>query len=222
MPKIQAASNAEQREHTKRAILEAFGQLLYSQGLTGLTMTHVAKTAGVGRTAVYNYFADMGELLVAYTLDETERFMTELRGDLDGIENPVDKLAVYIRAQIDDLARRHLPPGPAMRTVLSPEDFEKLGEHVGALRGMLTAILQEAVEDGWLPNGDLQEMGRLVHSSLTATADREAQSEAAREAHERHVKATVLFALRGLGAQFDPDGSPIRLAAPAPALSLAV
>ncbi|NHU86166.1 TetR/AcrR family transcriptional regulator [Kocuria sp. JC486] len=222
MPKIQAASNAEQREHTKRAILESFGRLLYSQGLTGLTMTHVAKNAGVGRTAVYNYFADMGELLVAYTLDETERFMTELRGDLEGVENPVDKLAIYIRAQIDDLSRRHLPPGPAMRSVLSPEDFAKLGEHVGALRGMLTTILQEAVDDGWLPAGDLEEMGRLVHSSLTATADREAVSEEAREAHERHVKATVLFALRGLGAQFDAEGNPVRSRIEPAALSVAV
>ncbi|KAA9394385.1 TetR/AcrR family transcriptional regulator [Kocuria coralli] len=222
MPKIQAASNAEQREYTKRAILDSFGQLLYSQGLTGLTMTHVAKTAGVGRTAVYNYFADMGELLVAYTLDETERFMTELRGDLEGVENPVEKLGIYVRAQIDDLSRRHLPPGPAMRTVLSPEDFEKLGEHVGALRGMLTAILQEAIDDGFLPAGDLQEMGRLVHSSLTATADREAQSEEARAAHERHVQATVLFTLRGLGAQFDADGAPIRREPQPPALSVAV
>ncbi|MDO4253741.1 MAG: TetR/AcrR family transcriptional regulator [Kocuria sp.] len=222
MPKIQAASNAEQREHTQRAILDAFGRLLYSRGLTGLTMTHVAKTAGVGRTAVYNYFADMGELLVAYTLDETEKFMNELRGNLAGVENPVDKLAIYIRAQIDDLARRHLPPGPAMRTVLSPDDFQKLGEHVGALRGMLTSILQEAVQDGWVPDGDLQEMGRLVHSSLTATADLEAQSEEATEAHERHVQATVLFALRGLGAQFNVDGTPVRLEAPQPALSVAV
>lgn len=222
MPKIQAASNAEQREHTQRAILDAFGRLLYSQGLTGLTMTHVAKTAGIGRTAVYNYFADMGELLVAYTLDETERFMTELQENLEGVENPVDKLGIYIRAQIDDLARRHLPPGPAMRTVLSPEDFEKLGKHVGALRGMLTGILQEAVHDGWLPDGDLQEMGRLVHSSLTATADLEAHSEQAQEAHERHVQATVLFALRGLGAQFDAEGTPVRLAPPQPALSIVV
>lgn len=222
MPKIQAASNAEQREHTKRSILDSFGQLLYSQGLTGLTMTHVAKTAGVGRTAVYNYFADMGELLVAYTLDETERFMSELRGDLQGVENPVEKLAIYVRAQIDDLSRRHLPPGPAMRTVLSPEDFQKLGEHVGALRGMLTAILEEAILDGWLPEGDLEEMGRLVHSSLTATADRESQSDEANSAHERHVQATVLFTLRGLGAQFDSDGDPVRLTIEAPKLSVAV
>ena len=81
MPKIQAATNAEQREHTKHAILESFGQLLYQQGLTGLTMTHVARNAGIGRTAVYNYFADMGELLIAFTMDETDRFMRELHAE---------------------------------------------------------------------------------------------------------------------------------------------
>ena len=92
MPRISASSNAAQRERTQRAILSAFGQLLYTQGLTDLTMTQVAKTAGVGRTAVYNYFADMGELLVAYALDETERFVADLERDLAETENPIDQL----------------------------------------------------------------------------------------------------------------------------------
>ena len=70
MPRISAATNAAQRENTKRAILNSFGEILYNRGLSGLTMTDVAKNAGIGRTAVYNYFADMGELLVAYALDE--------------------------------------------------------------------------------------------------------------------------------------------------------
>ncbi|MDO5751411.1 MAG: TetR/AcrR family transcriptional regulator, partial [Rothia sp. (in: high G+C Gram-positive bacteria)] len=37
MPRISAATNAAQRENTKRAILESFGKLLYSRGLPGLT-----------------------------------------------------------------------------------------------------------------------------------------------------------------------------------------
>ena len=86
MPRISAATNAAQRENTKRAILDSFGEILYTRGLPGLTMTDVAKNAGIGRTAVYNYFADMGELLVAYALDETERFLNELRVGLDSIE----------------------------------------------------------------------------------------------------------------------------------------
>lgn len=221
MPRISAASNAAQRENTKRAILDSFGELLYRQGLTGLTMTHVAKNAGVGRTAVYNYFADMGELLVAYALDETERFMTDLRHDLEGVANPVDRLAVYIRAQIEDLTRRHLPPGPTMRTVLSPEDYQKLGEHVGELQGLLAAILRDAIGQAYLPAGDISELAALVHGSLTAAADRGQNSDQDRAAREQHIRSTVRFIQQGLGAQFDAGGHPVPLVPERPSLSAA-
>ena len=218
MPRITAPSNAAQRERTQRAILDAFGELLYSNGLTDLTMTRVAKTAGVGRTAVYNYFADMGELLVAYALDKTERFVADLNRELADTENPVDQLGVYIQHQIEDLSRRHLPPGQAMRTVLSPEDFAKLGKHVAQLQAVLSEILQRAMDEGYLPQGDTAELSQLVHGSLTATADRSKSVESTRAQNER-TQATVRFIQRGLGAQFDADFHPVRLPVQPPVLS---
>ena len=218
MPRITAPSNAAQRERTQRAILDAFGELLYSNGLTDLTMTRVAKTAGVGRTAVYNYFADMGELLVAYALDKTERFVADLNRELAETENPVDQLGVYIQHQIEDLSRRHLPPGQAMRTVLSPEDFAKLGEHVQKLQAVLAGILRRAMDEGYLPEGDTEELSQLVHGALTSTADRTRTVESPRAQQER-VLATVRFIQRGLGAQFDADMRPVRLPQQPPRLS---
>ena len=218
MPRITASSNAAQRERTQRAVLDAFGDLLYSNGLTDLTMTRVAKTAGVGRTAVYNYFADMGELLVAYALDKTERFVADLNRDLSATENPVDQLGVYIQHQIEDLSRRHLPPGQAMRTVLSPEDFAKLGEHVQKLQGVLAGILRRAMDEGYLPEGDTHELSQLVHGSLTSTADRTTSVESSRAQQERTM-ATVRFIQRGLGAQFDAQMRPVRLPQQPPQLS---
>lgn len=210
MPRITAATNAAQRENTKRAILDSFGRLLYERGLPGLTMTHVAKTAGIGRTAVYNYFADMGELLIAYALDETERFLTELREALAGVENPIDQLAVYVRLQIEDLSRRHMPPGPAMRSVLSPEDFAKLGGHVRELQTVLACILSAAIERGYLPENDIRELAQLVHGSLSSSADRTDEADSI-EARERHIENTIRFIQMGLGSRFDEGGRPVRL-----------
>ena len=207
MPRISAATNAAQRENTKNAILASFGELLYTNGLTGLTMTHVAKNAGIGRTAVYNYFADMGELLVAYALDETERFIADLRAELTTVTNPVDQLAVYVRMQIEDMSRRHLPPGPAMRSVLSPESFEKLGHHVGELQAVLAQILRAGIDQGYLPESDIREMAQLVHGSLSSAADRgRAEDEAARETR---IENTIRFIQLGLGASFDAEGRPV-------------
>lgn len=221
MPRISASTNAAQRERTQRAILSAFGELLYTHGLPDLTMTLIAKTAGVGRTAVYNYFADMGELLVAYALDETKRFVVELEEALAGVDNPIDQLGTYIRLQIEDLSRRHLPPGPAMQSVLSPEDFAQLGVHVRKLQVILQEILQAAMDQGYLPQAATSEFSQLVHSSLSSTADRSRGVESKRDRKER-TETTVLFIKRGLGAQFDEQGNPVILPGTRPALSAVV
>ena len=210
MPRISAATNAAQRENTKRAILNSFGEILYTRGLSGLTMTDVAKNAGIGRTAVYNYFADMGELLVAYALDETERFLKELREGLEGIENPIDQLAVYIRLQINYLARRHLPPGPAMRPMLSPESYAKLGKHVQELQMVLANILSAAIAEKYIPQNDIRELAMLVHGSLSSSAGR-TEDAPDEQARERQILNTIRFIQMGLGARFNAEGNPVRL-----------
>ena len=210
MPRISAATNAAQRENTKRTILESFGKLLYSRGLPGLTMTDVAKNAGIGRTAVYNYFADMGELLVAYALDETERFLHELDEGIAGVTNPIDQLAVYIRLQIEDLARRHLPPGPAMRSMLSPESYARLGKHVSELQMVLANILSDAITEKYIPENDIRELAMLVHGSLSSSAGR-AEDAPDAQTRERQIQSTIRFIQMGLGARFDADGNPLKI-----------
>ncbi len=207
MPRIAAHTNAAQREQTQRKILDAFGELLFSHGLPGLTMTDVARTAGVGRTAVYNYFADLEQLLVAYALDETGRFVTELKSDLDEIDNPVDKLSLYVRAQLEDLTRRHLPPGPAMRSVLSGESFSKLAVHVGALNQLLADILKEGMDRRFMPQADVDGLVQLIHGSLTASAARRN----AGTPDEERIAAAVRFIQAGVGAVFGDDGRPATL-----------
>ncbi|MFK4296392.1 AcrR family transcriptional regulator [Arthrobacter sp. GAS37] len=213
MPRITAATNAAQRAETRRRVLTAFGELLFTHGLPGLTMTDVARHAGVGRTAVYNYYADMEQLLIAYALDETERFLGDLRESLAALQNPVDRLALYVRAQVEDLSRRHLPPGPAMGAVLSPASFAKLADHVGELNLLLQDILRDGIAAGYLPPTDVGQLARLIHGTLSSSAARgnAANGTELDELEERLVQ-TVRFIQLGAGARFDDNGRPARLA----------
>ena len=208
MPRISAASNAAQRAETQRRVLTAFGELLFTHGLPGLTMTDVARHAGVGRTAVYNYYADIEELLISYALDETERFLAELRESLGRLDNPVERLALYVRAQVEDLSRRHLPPGPAMAAVLSPSSFAKLADHVGELSVLLQGILRDGMEQGYLPAADIAQQAQLVHGTLSSSAARGSDEPAELEAR---ISRTVRFIQLGAGAQFDGAGQPVRV-----------
>jgi AcrR family transcriptional regulator len=209
MPRISAPSNAAQRAETQRRILNAFGELLFSHGLPGLTMTDVARHAGIGRTAVYNYYADIEELLIAYALVETERFMSGLRESLARLDNPVDRLALYVRAQVEDLSRRHLPPGPAMGAVLSPASFAKLADHVDGLSDMLQDILRDGMDQGYFPMADPLQQAQLIHGTLSSSAARGGD---ASEDLEERIARTVRFIQLGAGARFDDGGRPVRLA----------
>ena len=208
MPRISAANNAAQRADTQRRVLTAFGELLFTHGLPGLTMTDVARHAGVGRTAVYNYYADIEELLISYALDETERFLTELRESLNSLDNPVERLALYVRTQVQDLSRRHLPPGPAMGSVLSPSSFAKLADHVGDLSVLLQGILRDCMTQGYLPEADIGEQAQLIHGTLSSSAARGSNEPAELEAR---IARTVRFIQLGAGARFDDDGAPLRV-----------
>lgn len=215
MPRISAASNAAQRAETQRRVLTAFGELLFTHGLPGLTMTDVARHAGVGRTAVYNYYADIEELLISYALDETERFLSELRESLNRLGNPVDRLALYVRAQVEDLSRRHLPPGPAMAAVLSPSSFAKLADHVSELSILLRDILRDGMEQGYLPAADIGQLAQLIHGTLSSSAAR--GSDEAEELEAR-IARTVRFIQLGAGARFDDAGRPVHVG-PLPAVA---
>ncbi|MCO4239462.1 TetR/AcrR family transcriptional regulator [Pseudarthrobacter sp. MDT3-28] len=208
MPRISAANNAAQRAETQRRVLTAFGELLFTHGLPGLTMTDVARHAGVGRTAVYNYYADIEELLISYALDETERFLAELRESLSRLENPVERLALYVRTQVEDLSRRHLPPGPAMAAVLSPSSFTKLADHVGELSVLLQGILRDGMAQGYLPQADIGQQAQLIHGTLSSSAARGSNEPAELEAR---IARTVRFIQLGAGARFDDDGAPLRI-----------
>jgi len=172
-------------------------------------MTDVARHAGVGRTAVYNYYADIEELLISYALDETEKFLSDLRESLNCLENPVERLALYVRAQVVDLSRRHLPPGPAMGAVLSPSSFAKLSDHVGELSVLLQGILRDGMDQGYLPVADVGQQSQLILGTLSSSAARGSDEPAELEAR---VARTVRFIQLGAGARFDDDGRPVKVA----------
>lgn len=207
MPKITGNSIAEHRALTRAKILTAFGELFYERGLQGVTLSLVAERSGVGRTAMYNYFTDKEELLVEYTQDQTRLYIDQLHGELLEVDNPVDQLGVFIRSQARDIASRHLPPGPAIRSVISEESFAKLRSHVDELSGILDRILQAGRRQGYLPELDVPSVAGLVMSCIASPATSRLSGEDLEEA----LGHTVDFVLRAVGARLGADGRPRKL-----------
>ena len=82
-------------------------------------MSQIAERAGVGRTAVYNHFADKEVLLLAYMRQVTEEFTRVLTARLESEPDPLMRLRLYIRAHLQMIGRYHVKAGTGLRRQMS-------------------------------------------------------------------------------------------------------
>jgi AcrR family transcriptional regulator len=81
VPKIAAATVAENREQRKEALLKAAATLIQRDG--AFTVAEVAKEVGLSRTAVYEYYSSASELIADVLIDELTAWSNSLADQTD-------------------------------------------------------------------------------------------------------------------------------------------
>ena len=66
MPRIWSETIAAHRDAVRDATLDAAAALVDERGLTGLTMSEIARRSGIGRATLYKYFPDVESILAAW------------------------------------------------------------------------------------------------------------------------------------------------------------
>lgn len=195
MPKIIGGSLHEHREQTRNKLFAALSTLMTERGFDAITLADIANTAGVGRTAVYNHFADKEALLLAFMTYETAQYAATLQRAIDAIDDPVEQLRTYIRQQADLARIYHIAPRPELRSVLSRGAQQRVREHVLLVERLLRDVLARGIESGAFPEQDLDVTVPLVNACVSGRnlpADTVGRTSA--------VEQTEAFVLRAVGA----------------------
>lgn len=166
MPKISASSVEEHREQVQRRVFEAFATLMAEQSFDAITMAKLAAAADIGRTAIYHHFADKEAVIVAFASHETSRYIAGLRADLAGVDDPVERLAIYIRHQLNASEQFHMGLGPQLYGALSHDTMRAIREHVVAIEDVLREILTDGVASGQFAIEDQAATMSLIHACL--------------------------------------------------------
>jgi len=207
VPKVIGGSLESHRDHTLERIYEALARLMYERGYDAITLADVAAESGLARTAMYNYFPDKESLLIGYASRETDRYVSQLRDALDEVDDPVSRLQVYIRSQLVYFSENHLPPGPALRHMISAEAFSKLFDHVRALDDALQAILTDGHEERYLIAEDVTDTAAMINACIArGSALRPGDADL-----DSTIAVTEEFVLRALGVRLDRDGRARRI-----------
>ena len=195
MPKIIGESLASHRELTRARLFEALGSLLGEQSFESITLSEIAARAGVGRTAVYNHFADKEVLLLAYMRRVTEQFTRVLAERLEAEPDPLMSLRIYIRSHLQMISRYHVKAGMGLRRQMSGAGASHLTDHAGMVGEVLIGILDEAMDRSLIAQQNTLGAVHLIHATL--------QGQRLPQDPEHRESALTLvetFILRGLGA----------------------
>ena len=194
MPKIIGESLASHRELTRARLFEALGSLMGEQSFESITMSQIAERAGVGRTAVYNHFADKEVLLLAYMREVTSEFARILTQRLDAEPDPLMRLRIYVRSHLQMIGRYHVKAGMGLRRQMSGQGASHLHDHAGIVGELLIGILDEAMERGLIVEQNTLGAVHLIHATLQG-------QRLPRDPEHRESALTLVetFILRGLG-----------------------
>lgn len=205
MPKIIGSSLAEHRQRVRTALFDALSELMGERSFDKITLSDVAAHAGVGRTAVYNHFTDKEDLLLAFMEHETAAYAAELSVALEGIDDPIDRLRVFVRQQALIKPNYHFSSfGPLARSV-SHSTAGNLRKHAGRTTRMLAEILDDAMAAGLIPQQSTAQVIPLVNAAIMG--GRPTPTDPA--SRTAYLDALDTFILRAVGARIPDHEVPV-------------
>jgi AcrR family transcriptional regulator len=109
MPKIHTKTLAEQREWRRNQLIDAAAEIAMESGAKSLTVSAVAKRAGVSRTAVYDYFESTTDLVSELVYQELSNYAELLNQACSKESGAIEKISAWTTAALAYVADgRHL------------------------------------------------------------------------------------------------------------------
>lgn len=193
VPKLWEESIDGHRRAVRDAIMEATWRLAEQHGPLALTMSQVAKAAGIGRATLYKYFTDVESILIAHHAQHVETHLQALE-ELRGGSGPEGaRLVAVVRAYASICFHRARHSSPDVSTLVhrGPEvtDAER------RLRSVFSWLIAEAAAQG-LVRTDVssEELAEYCLHALPA---------AAQAADLDQVARLARVVLDGLGCSLD-------------------
>jgi len=151
------------KDEKRRNIALACRDLLYENGIENLTIAQIAKTAGVGKGTIYEYFANKEDIVF-------EIITTIIQGNIDRLEALVEmplttreKLFEFAYAIFEgESGKRHLKMFKEFLAVSLTHQNEKMIAFSEQTRAKFHALLERIIREG-IERGELE--GRFAHAA---------------------------------------------------------
>jgi AcrR family transcriptional regulator len=178
-------------DERQESILAAAQSIIADSGVEAVSMAELAKTTGLSRPAIYQYFASKEHVLAELVINEMADLSNAIERHIEGLNEPMERIRIWIHYSLAHLASAEHRIVREISISSLPEDSRGM---INAMHGyFMTALLSPLREIGV---NDVTATAHLIFASVAAAAKRiDEGSEFTREA-----AALEQFTLAGLGA----------------------
>ncbi|WP_345626344.1 TetR/AcrR family transcriptional regulator [Rugosimonospora acidiphila] len=140
MPRIWNETIEAHRDAVREATINATAALVAQHGLTGVTMSQIAKDTGIGRATLYKYFPDVESILVAWHARQVDDHLRELLRVRDRTAGAAERLEAVLTAYAQAIFHRRAHDNDIAGML-------HRGEHVAASHQHLREFIRELIAE---------------------------------------------------------------------------
>ena len=146
----------EAKQNKRKSIIEAAEKLFAKSGFHGTDVDQIAKTAGVSKGSVYNYFDSKEEILIYVIEEGVDELDRKMRKYIMPLKDPIEKLKKGIEFYIKFLEKRE----PLFRVLtgdrisLRMDLRKRFHMNIFARSQHAENLIAEAIRDGKLKKVD--------------------------------------------------------------------
>jgi|688.fasta_scaffold76490_4 AcrR family transcriptional regulator len=120
-PKISASTIAEQRAMRQEQIIQTALSMAIEGGAKSVTMSAVAREAGISRSALYEYFSSSADLISDLILDELNNCHSRLASATSRSNIPLEQVSIWIEESLAYVADGRHMLAKSLNSIAPPE-----------------------------------------------------------------------------------------------------
>lgn len=194
MPRISQPTVAEHRAARERALLDAAHELLMTTG-EAPSLAEVAKTAGLARTSIYQYFGSKQELLQAMVRDIYPTWTRRISAAIEAAPTEADRVLAYAVANVELVADGAHAVGSALAALAPGEELDEQASrmHAEVQEPLVQTLARLGVDS---PEQIAELVNAVVHGAAMML-----DSGSDRAAAVQHLKTVLAPLVRELGGR---------------------
>jgi len=157
-------------EPSRYRIIQAALGLIAERGLGGVTMSAIAKEAGVTRQTLYNHFPDLDAIVITVLEQHAESVTDELQRLLDTASGAIARVEQLVRHTMANAHHTHQMG--SLTSGLSAAAQTRIHQFIQARREVIADVIEGGIDEGvFRPDLDPSAASLVIDRMLESSSD---------------------------------------------------